>query len=76
MPNVIRVQPVFDDVDAVRALVEGAGPFVPLALAAQTKEEQERSGRVAVPFVPPWFRRDLATNGEVHVAGAEQLLHH
>jgi len=76
MSNVIRVQPVFDDVDAIRTLVEGAGPFVPLALAAQTKEEQERSGRVAVPFVPPWFRRDLATHGEVHVKGAAELLEH
>lgn len=71
--TVIRLQPVFDDPDEVRSLVEGAGPFATLALAAQTKEEQVRSGEIRVPFVPPWFRRDLATHGEVHVAGGELL---
>ena len=72
----IRLQPVFDDPGRVRSLVQEAGPFTSLALAAQTKEEQERSGKARVPFVPPWFRRDLATHGEVHFPGGEELLHH
>ncbi len=74
--EVIRLQPVFDDPGRVRSLVEAAGPFTSLALTAQTKEEQERSGKVRVSFVPPWFRRDLATHGEVHFPGGEELLFH
>lgn len=74
--SAIRLQPAFDDPVEVRSFVEEAGPFETLALAAQTKEERERSGRVRVPFIPPWFRRDLATHGEVHVDGGQSLLDH
>lgn len=74
--EVIRLQPAFADPDRVRSLAQEAGPFKSLALTAQTKEEQERSGKVRVQFVPPWFRRDLATHGEVHCPGGEELLYH
>lgn len=72
--SAIRLEPAFADRAAVRALVERAGPFVPLARTAQTEAEEKESGRAAVDYVPPWFRRDLVTSGEVHVAGAELIL--
>lgn len=71
----IRLEPAFEDRSSVRALVEIAGPYIPLARTAQTEAEQEASGRPAVSFVPPWFRRDLVTDGVVHVDGAELILH-
>lgn len=72
--TVIRLQPAFDDPEAVRSIVEGAGPYVPLALTAQSEQERIRTGVERVTFIPPWFRRDLATHGEAHVDGAELLL--
>ncbi|MYA75655.1 MAG: hypothetical protein F4Y27_13375 [Acidimicrobiaceae bacterium] len=74
--EVIRLQPAFDDPERIRSLVQEAGPFAALALTAQTKQERERSGKVLVSFVPPWFRRDLATHGEVHSPGGEEVLFH
>jgi hypothetical protein len=71
----IRLEPAFDDPTAIRALIERAGPFEPLAKTAQTNEERETSGAPAVTFVPPWFRRNLATNGDCHVDGVDAILH-
>ena len=73
--NAIRLEPAFDDRDAVRRFVEDAGPFIPLARTAQTEDEEKESGRAAVAHVPPWFRRDLVTEGTVRVDGAELILH-
>ncbi|MEM7143273.1 MAG: hypothetical protein AAF548_19810 [Actinomycetota bacterium] len=71
--NAIRLEPAFTDRDAVRTLVEGAGPYVALARTAKTEDEEAETGRAAVAFVPPWFRRDLVTAGEVRVDGAEVI---
>ena len=73
--NAIRLEPAFPDRAAVHDLIVGAGPFVPLARTAQTEDEEKESGRAAVDYVPPWFRRDLATEGVVRVDGAELILH-
>lgn len=73
--SAIRIEPAFENRAAVRSIVENAGPYIPLARTAQTEAEQEASGRAAVRFVPPWFRRDLVTGGRIHVDGAEVVLH-
>lgn len=73
--SAIRLEPAFADRAAVREIVENAGPYIALARTAKTEAEEAATGRAAVPFVPPWFRRDLVTAGEVRVEGAELILH-
>lgn len=73
----LRVQPAFDDPDAVVALIRGAGPYWPLARYARSTEERTASGGGdgGGSFVPPWFRQDVALLGEPRVEGAEVILH-
>ena len=54
--------------------MKGAGPYIALARTAKTEAEEDATGRAAVSFVPPWFRRDLVTEGRVQVDGAELIL--
>jgi len=72
----VRVQPAFEDPDGVMALILTSGPYHPLARDARSGNEREAGGgRGGSVFVPPWFRRDFATFGEVHVDGAETMLY-
>jgi len=70
----VRLEPAFHDRAAVRSIVEHAGPYISLARTAQTQDEADASGRPAVTFVPPWFRRDLVVAGVSHVDDAEVIL--
>jgi hypothetical protein len=78
----VRLHPAYDDPAAVRALIEGAGPFWPLARYAASEAERAAVGGDAVggegghhTFVPPWFRQDVAVLGSALVPGAELILH-
>ncbi len=76
MPRAVRLHPAFDDPDAVLALVEGAGPYWPLARYAHSRSERVALGAEARSvFVPPWFRQDFAVAGSALVPGAETILH-
>ncbi|NNE75413.1 MAG: hypothetical protein HKN26_17245 [Acidimicrobiales bacterium] len=61
----VRREPAFEDPAAVWALTRSAPPYYPLG----------RDAASAATFVPPWFRQDFASFGEVHVSGAEVILH-
>ena len=68
----IRIDKVFDDPRAVRALVECRGPYRAMASylpAAATLSEQSGGAQV-----PPWFRGAWAANGRPLVEGAELVL--
>jgi len=71
----VRVRPAFEDPAAVRALVEGAGPFWPLAGYGASETERRALARgTGAAFVPPWFRQDMALHGRAVVPGAELVL--
>jgi hypothetical protein len=76
IPSVVRLQPAYDDPQAVRALIDGAGPFWPLArYAASTAELRALGATKPSSFVPPWFRQDFALLGESLIDGADAILH-
>ncbi|MCU1392781.1 MAG: hypothetical protein JWM34_1209 [Ilumatobacteraceae bacterium] len=76
MPGVVRLQPAYDDPQAVHDLINGAGPFWPLARYAASTAELEAMGSTKPSnFVPPWFRQDFALLGEAIVPAAETILH-
>jgi hypothetical protein len=76
IPSVVRLQPAYDDPQAVRELIDGAGPFWPLArYAASTAELQALGSTKPSNFVPPWFRQDFALLGKEIVVGADEILH-
>ncbi len=76
IPDVVRLQPAYDDPQAVSDLIDGAGPFWPLArYAASTAELQAMGSTKPSNFVPPWFRQDFALHGLALVDGAEPILH-
>lgn len=71
---VVRVQPAWPDPRAVLRVIRGAGPYRPLARYAASEAEQRASGGAGGVFVPPWFRADVALEGQVLVSGGEVLL--
>jgi hypothetical protein len=75
-PASVRAQPAFDDPDAVLDVVRGGGPYWPLARYALNESERAAVGGESGGggFVPPWFRQDFATEGILHVEGAEIIL--
>ena len=76
MMRSVRVQPAYDDPDSVRAVIESAGPYWPLARYAANDAEREAvgAGEDQSGFVPPWFRQDFALDGRTLVAGAKPIL--
>lgn len=74
-PTAVRVSPVHDDPAAVRAVIEGGGPFWPLANYAASDAELAALGSQRRTFTPPWFRQDFALHGHALVPGAELVLH-
>lgn len=71
----VRLQPAWDDPDAVLALIRRAGPYLPLARYAASEAERRAAGGPANnTFVPPWFRVDIATGATVHVDGGAAML--
>jgi len=72
----VRLEPAWGDPGAVLDLLRRSGPYLPLARYAGSKAERRAAGGVGNEFVPPWFRLDLALDGEARVAGGEALLRH
>ena len=72
--NAIRLEPAFADSQEVRELIEGAGPFIPLAQTAQTKDEEEASGRAAVDCTVG--RRGVACANGVSACGVAASRRH
>jgi len=71
----VRVEPAWDDLDKVLNVVKSVGPYRPLARYATTDAERKAAGRGGkAAQVPPWFRFDVATHGEVHADGGAALL--
>lgn len=71
----MRLSPAWDDTEAVKAAIRGAGPFWPLANYAASDVELDALGSArSNPFTPPWFRQDFARHGEADVPGAELIL--
>lgn len=75
-PVPVRVEPAYADPQAVREVIEAAGPFWPLARYAANEAERDAAGAGDNKggFVPPWFRQDFALEGRPLVAGAETIL--
>jgi hypothetical protein len=73
----VRIEPAYDDPDAVLAAVRGAGPYWPIARYAASAEELAATGGASATagYVPPWFRSDVALDGVALVDGAETVLH-
>ena len=70
----IRIERVFDDPDAVRALVEWHGPYRTMASylpVSATRGEQASNAQVQVL---PWFRGTWAADGRPLVDGAQAIL--
>ena len=76
-PTAVRIEPAYDDRAAVLDAIRAVDEWWPIARYAASKEEQAASGGTAgaVPYVPPWFRRDFALDGEALVPGADRVLH-
>jgi hypothetical protein len=66
LAKLIRIEPVFDDPDLVRALFERHGPYRTIAEYIPRKPEQAAF---------PYFRGNWAVGGEPLVDGAETILH-
>ena len=73
----VRLQPAYDDPDAVVALIRGSGPYWPLARYARSAEE--RAASAEAPAADRSFRRGSARTsrspGRPRSTGAELLLH-
>jgi hypothetical protein len=76
-PSAVRLQPAYDDPDAVVASIRAVDEWWPLARYAGSEKEVRATGGDpnATMFVPPWFRRDFALDGAPLVPGAEAILH-
>lgn len=73
----VRLEPAWDDPEAVVATVRAVEEWWPLARYAPGSEKEVQAvggGQGASMFVPPWFRRDFALHGEALVPDAELLL--
>jgi len=76
-PTAVRLEPAWGDPDAVLDLLQRSGPYLPLARNAGSKAERRAVGAVgANEFVPPWFRLDLAIDGQALVDDGDRILHH
>jgi hypothetical protein len=71
---VIRIEPAFEDREAIRAMFCATCPYraiaayIPDVVVDATKPDAEQS-------VQPWFRGSWAAGGEPLVEGAEAILH-
>lgn len=75
-PSAVRLQPAYDDTDAVLEVIRGGSPFWAIARYGASEAEIKalsNDGRSSM-FVPPWFRCDFALHGEALVPGAELIL--
>jgi hypothetical protein len=70
----IRIEKVFDDPSAVRALVEQNGPYQAMASYLPVSATSGEGSTTAQALALPWFRGTWAANGRPLVAGAEVIL--
>jgi hypothetical protein len=70
----IRIERVFDDPDAVRALVERHGPYRAMASYLPVSATRGEQASNAQALALPWFRGTWAAGGRPLVSGAEVIL--
>jgi hypothetical protein len=70
----IRIEKVFDDPDAVRALVEQHGPYRAMASYLPVSATRGEQASSAQALALPWFRGTWAAGGRPLVSGAEVIL--
>jgi hypothetical protein len=70
----IRIQKVFDDPPAVRALIERHGPYRALASYLPVSATRGKQATAADGGTLPWFRGTWAANGRPLVDGAKLIL--
>ncbi|MDZ7675294.1 MAG: hypothetical protein U5K30_09525 [Acidimicrobiales bacterium] len=72
----VRIEPAWDDPDAVLSSVRDVEQYWPIARYAGSEEEVTATGGAqATTYVPPWFRCDFAIDGRPLVPGADRILH-
>jgi hypothetical protein len=70
----IRIENVFDDPLAIRALVERNGPYRAMASYLPVSATTGARSTAAKTLALPWFRGTWAANGRPLIAGAETIL--
>jgi hypothetical protein len=70
----VRIEKVFDEPLAVRALVERRGPYRTMASYLPVSATRGEQANAAQGGALPWFRGTWAANGRALVEGAEPIL--
>ena len=75
-PTAVCIEPAWPDPHAVLAAIRAVDEYWPLARYAASPEETIATGGDpnTAGYVPPWFRRDFAIDGEALVPGADLIL--
>src|SRR3974390_3508267 len=75
--KLIRIDPVFDEPEQVRALFAQHAPYPAIAgyQLERAHDPDQPSDKTTEPAAQPWFRGNWAANGEPLVPGVEKILY-